>query len=160
MKRIFLIISAIICANCAMAAESLVGGFKVIQGVNGSVGVKKDGRLWVGQYGNGVFTLLSPSREAALKDRIWVMESWGKGKKYAEGIRSLKAYYQLDCEERAVKILTVIGYSGYFGEGTANDTGGEPSNWHYVVPGSTGAFILDLGCSFNKPYKDQREGKK
>jgi hypothetical protein len=75
--------------------------------------------------------------------RAWVMMDFEKSE---TEMRSAKMLWEVDCAEERKRSLTVSAYSGQMGTGDNLYAQNQPSDWEYLVPGTSGSDVLEMIC--------------
>ena len=65
------------------------------------------------------------------------------------GIRSVRSYEELDCNEGTKRILTISFFSESNLSGSIIGTRDQPGAFRYIAPGSVGAKLFPLVCGKN-----------
>jgi hypothetical protein len=62
------------------------------------------------------------------------------------GLFSTVVLREYDCEERRVRLLSYIDFSGHMGTGTVVAAGIDPGRWEAVVPGALDEAYWKIAC--------------
>ena len=78
----------------------------------------------------------------------WGLTDYNKVK--STGTRSIKYFYELDCDLMRYKFLTDHAYTGHKGNGEVTINNTPDKEWRYLVPDSAGYFQNQKACNFIK----------
>ena len=62
------------------------------------------------------------------------------------GLYSTAVLREYDCEDRRVRLLSSIDFSGHMGEGAAVSASDRPGRWEAVVAGGIDEAYWDVAC--------------
>ncbi|MCW5575285.1 MAG: hypothetical protein KIT13_04250 [Burkholderiales bacterium] len=77
--------------------------------------------------------------------RVWQLIDYVAEKQ--KGNKSVKALTEIDCIEKRVRVIDVIGYSEKMGGGQAITSKDPASGWSYIPPKSAGDLLLIATCA-------------
>ena len=86
-----------------------------------------------------------------IKERNGYVYFWrlaNRSKPDPDGNKSLKVFYQADCDLVRAKNLSVSGHSGSMGSGTSKDY--SSTDWKYFSPDAVGGFLINYACNYVK----------
>ena len=89
----------------------------------------------------------------SIKKKSGYIYYWGLtdyDKVQSTGHRSLKYFYELDCDLMRFRFLTDHTYSGNMGTGKVKFNNTPDKEWSYHTPGSTGYLVSQKVCDYIK----------
>ena len=90
---------------------------------------------------------------SSIKKKSGYVYFWGLvnyGKPQPTGTKSLKYFYELDCELMRYKFLTDHAYTGYNGTGEVKINNTPDKEWNYNAPDSVGYITNKTVCDYIK----------
>lgn len=79
--------------------------------------------------------------------RAWVMTNFAEP---FEGVRSVRALEEIDCEEARRRVLQTTYFRGAMGTGGVVETHHSPEPWRFIAPGTNAEALMDYVCSLKK----------
>jgi hypothetical protein len=85
-------------------------------------------------------------RKAGVKATMWELTDYKIVPDRVNPYQSVKRHYEFDCEEMALRTLSISTYSGKMGNGEIVLAISDPAKWFQVVPGSAGEIMWAIAC--------------
>jgi hypothetical protein len=82
---------------------------------------------------------------------FWELDDYGTSLVKSEMVLSAKAYYEVNCQTKAYKILSDYYYSNQMGNGEiVHQSNVAETEWSYTEPDSMGAKLITFSCEYIK----------
>ena len=88
----------------------------------------------------------SATKKSGERPRVWVLADYEYPK--TPGVLSRKVFYEADCAEGTMRVLSIVEHGLSMGRGIA-ETVNERTEWSYPPPGSVSARIFIYLCGKN-----------
>ncbi len=85
-------------------------------------------------------------RKSGRKATMWELTDYRVAPNPRNPYLSVTRHYEFDCDEQALRTLTITAFAGKMGNGDVVLSVTEPAKWFLLAPGSVGDVMWQTAC--------------